>query len=262
MNRTDRLYALVEELRAIAPRPRTVGWLADKFEVTERTVHRDLLALQEAGVPLWSQPGPGGGYFVDTAMSLPPINFTTNEALAIAIALVHSESHPFAKSARTALQKITGALQKDNAEEVRRVASRIRSVPTSPSTDVRAALEVAISTQSVVRITYDDRKGSATKREVEPHSFLSGRGTWYLLGWCRLREGGRAFRLDRISSAEVLDETVTLREFHEIAGDLVDIAVVPSVLRDLVSEEITAKTKTRENHNVVRGKPVKKVAKP
>jgi predicted DNA-binding transcriptional regulator YafY len=237
VNRTDRLYAIVEDLRAVAPRPRTVASLADRFEVTERTIHRDLLALQEAGVPLWSQPGPGGGYFIDPAMSLPPINLTTNEALAIAVALVHSESHPFATSAQTALRKITVALQKDNAEEVRRIASRIRSVPNVSSTDVRAVLEAAVSTQRVVRITYGDRGGVTTEREVEPHSFLSGRGTWYLLGWCRLRSAGRGFRLDRINSAELLDEEVVPRDFADIAGDLIGIATVPSVLSGLVPEE-------------------------
>ena len=65
MNRTDRLYAIVEELRAAAPRSRTVAQLAERFEVTSRTMHRDLLALQTAGVPCWSQPGPGGGYTID-----------------------------------------------------------------------------------------------------------------------------------------------------------------------------------------------------
>jgi predicted DNA-binding transcriptional regulator YafY len=214
-----------------------VASLAERFEVTERTIHRDLLALQEAGVPLWSQPGPGGGYFIDAAMSLPPINFTTNEALAIAVALVHSESHPFAASGRTALQKITVALQKDNAEEVRRVASRIRSVPVSSATGVRAALEAAVSTQRVVRISYADRRGTTTERDVEPHSFLSGRGTWYLLGWCRLRSAGRGFRLDRIVTAELLDEEAPLRDFAEIAGDLIDIATVPSILEGFVPEE-------------------------
>ncbi len=237
MNRTDRLYAIVEELRAVAPGPRTVAALAERFEVTERTIHRDLLALQEAGVPLWSQPGPGGGYFIDPAMSLPPINLTTTEALAIVVALVHSESHPFATSARTALHKITIALQKDNAEEVRRIASRMRSVPVDGNHDVRAVIEAAISLQRVVRIAYDDRGGVTTTRDVEPHSFLSGRGTWYLLGWCRLRVAGRGFRLDRIRRAELLEEEVVPRDFADIAGDLIDIATVPSVLSGLVPEE-------------------------
>ena len=61
MNRTDRLYALVEELRASAPRARSAQRLAERFEVGVRTIQRDILALQEAGVPIWATPGPGGG---------------------------------------------------------------------------------------------------------------------------------------------------------------------------------------------------------
>ena len=62
MNRTDRLYALVEELRAVSPRPRSARWLAARFEVSSRTVERDIAALQEAGVPIWAEPGRTGGY--------------------------------------------------------------------------------------------------------------------------------------------------------------------------------------------------------
>lgn len=72
MNRTDRLYALVEELRARAPRPLRASELADYFEVSTRTIERDLLALQEAGVPIWEQPGPGGGYGLNPNTTLPP----------------------------------------------------------------------------------------------------------------------------------------------------------------------------------------------
>jgi predicted DNA-binding transcriptional regulator YafY len=67
MNRTDRLYALVEELRASAPRGRSAQRLAERFEVAVRTIQRDILALQEAGVPIWATPGPGGGYTIDPA---------------------------------------------------------------------------------------------------------------------------------------------------------------------------------------------------
>jgi predicted DNA-binding transcriptional regulator YafY len=241
VNRTDRLYAIVEELRTIAPRPRTVAWLAGRFEITERTIHRDLLALQEAGVPMWSQPGPGGGYFVDPAMTLPPINLTTDEALAVAIALALGESHPFASSALSALGKITVALQTDNVVEVKAFASRIRSVPSTRTTDVRGVLEAAVRAQKVVRIAYVDNDAIATERDVEPHSFLSGRGSWYLFGWCRLRTAGRGFRLDRIASAVMLDEDAPPREFSEVAGDLANLAVIPAVLRTALLGESTTR---------------------
>jgi predicted DNA-binding transcriptional regulator YafY len=76
MNRTDRLYALVEELRSRAPRMMRAADLATRFEVTTRTIERDLLALQEAGVPIWAQPGPGGGYSLNVDATLPPLNLT------------------------------------------------------------------------------------------------------------------------------------------------------------------------------------------
>src|SRR5256885_15081562 len=84
MNRTDRLYALVEELRAVAPRPRSARWLAARFEVSSRTVERDIGALQQAGVPIYAEPGRTGGYLLDKAHSLPPVKVTPAEAGAIA----------------------------------------------------------------------------------------------------------------------------------------------------------------------------------
>jgi predicted DNA-binding transcriptional regulator YafY len=87
VNRTDRLYALVEELRAFAPRPRTAHQLARRFEVSVRTIERDLNAVLQAGVPIYATPGPGGGYAIDKTHTLPPVNFTAAEATALAIAL-------------------------------------------------------------------------------------------------------------------------------------------------------------------------------
>src|SRR5947209_15288462 len=94
MNRTDRLYALVEELRAVAPRPRSARWLADRFEVSSRTVERDIGALQQAGVPIYAEPGRTGGYTLDKTHTLPPVNVSPAEAVAIAVALEgRSEEH-------------------------------------------------------------------------------------------------------------------------------------------------------------------------
>ena len=88
MNRTDRLYALVEDLRAISPRCRSARDLARRFEVSARTIERDIGALQQAGVPIYAEPGRRGGYALEKSMSLPPLNFTPAEAVAVAIALV------------------------------------------------------------------------------------------------------------------------------------------------------------------------------
>src|SRR6476619_3775714 len=106
MNRTDRLYALVEELRSRAPRPMRATELADQFEVSTRTIERDLLALQQAGVPIWAQPGPGGGYSLNVDTTLPPLNLTAAEAAAIATALAVTRAMPFAEAGRSALTKL------------------------------------------------------------------------------------------------------------------------------------------------------------
>ena len=92
MNRTDRLYALVEELRACAPRRRSARELASLYEVSARTIERDIGALQQAGVPVYADAGRCGGYTVDKSLTLPPLNFTPAEAVALAVALAQSTS--------------------------------------------------------------------------------------------------------------------------------------------------------------------------
>src|ERR1019366_9619429 len=80
VNRTDRLYALVEALGAVARRPRSGRWLAGRFEVSVRTVERDINALQQSGVPIYAEPGRTGGYCLDKARTLPPVNLTPGAA--------------------------------------------------------------------------------------------------------------------------------------------------------------------------------------
>ena len=126
MNRTDRLYALVEELRAASPRPRTSRGLAERFEVSVRTIERDLSALQQAGVPIWATPGPGGGYTLDPDHTLAPVNFTPTEALALALAAARSGAMPWGSSARSALQKLVAAMSGDDALEARELAERVQ----------------------------------------------------------------------------------------------------------------------------------------
>ena len=207
MNRTDRLYAMVEELRAAAPAARSASWLARRFEVSTRTIERDLSALQQAGVPIYATPGRRGGYAIDTDHTLPPLNLTAAEVTAIATALARDGATPFTSAGRTALQKIVATLRTVDAERARLLAMRIRlfdQVPERPRPP--AVVEHAIVQRRVVELDYIDKDSRPTRRAVEPVAVLGVHPNWYLWAWCRLRQEPRAFRLDRITGATMLDE--------------------------------------------------------
>ncbi|WP_030273932.1 helix-turn-helix transcriptional regulator [Streptomyces sp. NRRL B-24484] len=202
MNRTDRLYALVEELRAAAPRPVTVGVLAARFEVGRRTVQRDLQALMAAGVPVRAVTGRGGGWSIDPATTLPPIGFTADEAAALVAALAAADaSAPYAGAARSAARKIAATMTGPAAEAARGLAARVVALPGRAPEPVRTAVERAVSGGTVLELSYADAGGRVSDRVVEPAGLLTAGGQWYLIAWCRTRRAGRGFRLDRITAA-------------------------------------------------------------
>jgi predicted DNA-binding transcriptional regulator YafY len=225
MNRTDRLYGIVEELRAVAPRPRSASWLAERFEVSKRTIERDLAALQDTGVPVYPQPGRCGGYVVDPRTTLPPLNVTPAESAAMALAL-DGYRGPFATEARTALAKVLAAMPGNHAAAARELVGRVRMLSTAtelPPRDhpVATVVEEAIARHRVVRLSYVDKAGTATRRDVEPVSLIGGSTSWYLLGWCRLRDGARAFRLDRVERAVLTGATADPRRLEEVISPAV-----------------------------------------
>src|SRR5438067_7057945 len=165
VNRTDRLYALVEELRARAPQPVRARELAHRFEVTTRTVERDLLALQEAGVPIWTQPGPGGGYGLNADTSLPPLNLTPAEAAAIATALAVTRALPFAHAGRSALQKLAAVMASAPKSDASRLVSQIRVAPgpqTAAAPPIGEVLQHALIESRALELTYHDAGGRET----------------------------------------------------------------------------------------------------
>lgn len=222
MNRTDRLYALVEELRARAPAAARAADLAQRFEVSTRTVERDLLALQEAGVPIWAQPGPGGGYGLDVDATLPPLNLTPAEAVAIATALAATRAMPFAEAGRSALTKLANVMASTPKDTATRLASQIRVVPgpVGPANQVTEVIQRALLESVAVDLWYRDREDRETARVVEPVGVLGTRGGWFLVAWCRLRQAPRCFRLDRISQASLTPERVTPRPLAAMLPDL------------------------------------------
>jgi len=168
VNRTDRLYALVEELRAVAPRPRTAPQLAERFEVSVRTIQRDLDALGQAGVPLYATPGPGGGYAIDARHTLPPVNFTSDEAAALAIALARPDGSPLTDALRSALRKVVAAMPPTEAEAAERLTGRIhlaaRDEPARPP--AARTLEQALVAGRVVGARLTDEP--APEHDIDP----------------------------------------------------------------------------------------------
>lgn len=223
MNRTDRLYALVEEIRARAPRLVRASMLAERFEVTTRTIERDLLALQEAGVPIWAQPGPGGGYGLNVEATLPPLNLTAPEAAAIATALAATRAMPFAEAGRSALQKLTAAMASAPRSSASKLVSHIR-VARGPQIDagrsISEVLQHALIDSVAVELTYRDGQARETQRVVEPAGLVGTRGGWYLAAWCRMRQAPRAFRLDRIAGANLTGDPCSPRSLDAMLPDL------------------------------------------
>ncbi|WP_405560817.1 YafY family transcriptional regulator [Streptomyces canus] len=236
MNRTARLYALVEELRAAAPRPLTVAALAARFEVSTRTVQRDLQALMEAGVPVRTTAGRGGGWAIDPEMTLPPIHFTAEEASALAVALAAVDvSTPYAGAARTAGLKIAASMTGRASAAAQQLAARIVSLPTPADSAVRAAVEQALTTRTVLRLSYVDAAGRRSDRAVEPAGLLTADGRWYLIAWCRTRQAGRGFRLDRIAAAAPTDEQAQPHDLSALLrGSAAADAVQPATLASLM----------------------------
>jgi len=233
VNRTDRLYALVEELRACAPRRRSARELASLYEVSARTIERDIGALQEAGVPIYADAGRAGGYTVDKSLTLPPLNFSPAEAVAVAVAVAQVNFGPFEGAARSAVQKIVAAMSEPGVIAARDLAGRVRLLEPAvvPETvSVPSVIEQAIVARRVLWICYLDRDENLTERDVDPLVFLVGPGGWYLVGWCRLRDAARCFRVDRIQQAEITGLTAPPRSFEEIAPRIPDLVARTPVL--------------------------------
>ena len=218
MTKTERWYAVVEELRAVSPRPRSAQWLADRFEVSRRTIERDLDGLLQAGVPLYARPGRTGGWVLDRSATLgtPALDAAEMTALAVGVSLLAGT--PFADAGRMAMRKLIGSLGDGRRRETDESAARVGLFrETAPAPSVPLAVQRALRDRRVLRVEYVDADGVVTSREIEPIGFV-GSDRWYLVAWCRLRAGVRGFRLDRVRSVDVLAEIAPPRDIDLITA--------------------------------------------
>ncbi|MGC4939402.1 helix-turn-helix transcriptional regulator [Kribbella sp. DT2] len=212
MNRTDRLYAIREDLRRAGPRGRTAEQLATAFEISVRTVKRDISALQQAGFPIWSRTGRIGGYVVDPAATLPPVNFTAAEASALAAAIAAHRGQPFDQQARAALVKVLGVMDPHARQQTDALTERIwiNHTTTEPAAPRhRTAVERALQERKVLSLRYRNQLGEPTSRRVDPQLLAFRDGHWFLIAYCRTREAIRWFRLDRVDRATLTTQPAT-----------------------------------------------------
>lgn len=215
MTRDDRFMAIVLMLRA---RKRvTARQLAQILGVTERTIYRDMQALQESDVPIASTPGIEGGYELREGYYVPPIMLNKDEAVALFLGgtfIADRKGTPFQDSIRTALQKLEPLLPETAREPAIITKDHVRwdvqdADPTEKQAGHLSLLTKAIQQQKCVHMAYaSDEKN--TERTISPYGMVYTDGKWYLVGYCHLRAAIRMFRVDRITSAELTDEDFDL----------------------------------------------------
>ncbi|HEU5058206.1 MAG TPA: HTH domain-containing protein [Kofleriaceae bacterium] len=206
MTRQARLFAIAEHLRARRTGV-TARMLADRFDVTVRTIYRDLDALRDGGLPLRAEQGRGGGYALDRHYSLPPINLSAREAavlVAVATQAIQMRLVPFKATLSSALDKVRGALSLSAQRELLAVLRQLTfvGVPALPAAPaVRAAVEDAWFGQRPVAVRYRRAGGDLGARVVRIAGVLMERHTT-LLECVDVASGEeRRLRLDRIEHA-------------------------------------------------------------
>jgi predicted DNA-binding transcriptional regulator YafY len=204
-------------LRRHGSRGCTAERLAAEFGVSVRTIKRDLTSLERSGAPLWSRPGPGGGYGLSGLASLRPVSLSPAQAVALLAAVSAAPEAPYSDLASAAVQKILDVLDPPTRAKAQQLADRVWvDAPPPPRRAVRSALEEAMTEQRVVRLRYTAADGTTTVRDVEPVLFGSANGWWYLIGWCRLRGAMRWFLISRVERARVTTSPCTGHTIDEV----------------------------------------------
>lgn len=215
MNRTDRLVAVLLELQARGQL--RAEDLAERFEVSVRTIYRDLEALSESGVPLVATPG--SGYRLIEGYFLPPLTFSATEAALLTLGgeFVRERVDPELRAAaEEALKKLTSVLPDENRTAVSRWRRSLLFPRLARPDDPRLpGVRQAIQERRVLRLDYHAfRRAEPERREVEPFGLVFMSERWHLVAYCRLRQGPRMFRLDRIDDLQPTSETFELTDRH------------------------------------------------
>jgi len=211
----ERLLTLLELLQA--HRRMSGPEIAERLEVTARTVRRYILGLQEMGIPVEAERGRAGGYRMRPGFKLPPLMFTNDEALVLVLGLLSVERLGLVTStlaAQGALAKLDRVLPDTLRDRLRAAQETLqvglgRAAARSGLADGETVLTLSTAArdQLRLRIRYASARGEETERLVDPYGIAFHGGHWYLAAWDHMRKDERTFRLDRLLRIEATRET-------------------------------------------------------
>lgn len=223
MNRIDRIAAILIQLQS--RRVVKAADIAERFNISLRTVYRDVKTLEEAGIPLIGEAGVG--YSIMDGYRLPPVMFTREEATAFLTAEKFVETLTDASTSAnysSAMYKVRAVLKNTEKELLEGMDNRIEVLKTmarenvAPTDHIQTILH-SLSQKKVLAIKYfAHHSQELTKRYIEPVGIFYSASYWHLIAWCRLRNSYRDFRVDRIKDLTVTDESYfsehpTLKEY-------------------------------------------------
>jgi predicted DNA-binding transcriptional regulator YafY len=194
------------------------GELAERLEVSGRTIRRDVERLRQLGYPVDSLTGPAGGYTLRAGSAMPPLLLDDDESIAIAVGLrtaAGASVTGIEEPAVRALVKLEQVLPAHLRRRVAALGSATVTVPVGgPTVDPQhlSVIAAACRDSECLRFQYRRRDGAETRREVEPHSLVNRGRRWYLVAWDRRRDAWRTFRVDRLSRPASAGPRFTPRE--------------------------------------------------
>lgn len=200
MNRVDRLFGIVTLLQS--RKYVSAERISEKFEISVRTVYRDIKAIGEAGIPVSFEPNKG--YFIVPGYFTPPVSFTLDEANALLLSQSLIEGfgdRTIQATFDNALTKIKAVLKQVDKEKIALLDQSIKlQLPhrLNSAFDYLAEIQQAIIEQKQVRISYSSLKQELLERTVEPIGLVFYAFSWHMIGYCQLRKDYRDFKIDRI----------------------------------------------------------------
>ncbi|MBL4934203.1 YafY family transcriptional regulator [Clostridium sp. YIM B02515] len=195
--------------------------LAEMFEVTPRTIYRDIETLNLAGIPIISYPGVNGGVGIMEEYKIDKKLFTTSDVATLLMGLGSISSTISNDEITNTLAKVKGMIPAEQVREIELKSNQI-TIDLSPwigNKNLQPNLEkikTALNDKKLLSFNYSDRNNNKTNRKVEPYRLVLKESNWYLQGYCDSRQDFRIFKLSRIGGLQVLEDAFTPRELSDL----------------------------------------------